>query len=92
MIAYALWHQVSSLISVMSRGEPSHAGQERASDAEYGLREACGVFGCVATDSWPTDLDVAHIVHLGLIGLQHRYQFYALFPNYNVCNMILIII
>ncbi|PVD34500.1 hypothetical protein C0Q70_05775 [Pomacea canaliculata] len=58
----------------MSRGEPSHAGQERASDAEYGLREACGVFGCVATDSWPTDLDVAHIVHLGLIGLQHRGQ------------------
>ncbi|KAK7489850.1 hypothetical protein BaRGS_00018872 [Batillaria attramentaria] len=38
------------------------------------LREACGVFGCVATDSWPSELDIAHIIHLGLVGVQHRGQ------------------
>ncbi|KAK3100703.1 hypothetical protein FSP39_024003 [Pinctada imbricata] len=39
-----------------------------------GLNEACGVFGCVATGNWPTDLDVPHTIYLGLIGLQHRGQ------------------
>lgn len=38
------------------------------------LHEACGVFGCVATGEWPTQLDVAHTVYLGLVGLQHRGQ------------------
>ena len=36
------------------------------------LREACGVFGCVAAGDWPTQLDVPHIICLGLVGLQHR--------------------
>lgn len=36
------------------------------------LREACGVFGCLASGSWPTELDVAQIIYLGLTGLQHR--------------------
>lgn len=40
---------------------------------EEELREACGVFGCVAAGKWPTQLDIAHIIHLGLVGLQHRY-------------------
>ena len=39
---------------------------------ETGLREACGVFGCVASNDWPTQLDVAQLISLGLIGLQHR--------------------
>ncbi|CAG2207910.1 PPAT [Mytilus edulis] len=38
------------------------------------LHEACGVFGCVATGAWPTQLDVAHTIYLGLVGLQHRGQ------------------
>lgn len=36
------------------------------------LREACGIFGCVASGKWPSDLDVAQIIYLGLTGLQHR--------------------
>lgn len=40
----------------------------------YGLREACGLFGCVARDNFPSELDVAHIVQLGLVGVQHRGQ------------------
>ncbi|XP_055932416.1 amidophosphoribosyltransferase-like [Argiope bruennichi] len=44
---------------------------EENSDA---LREACGLFGCIATGHWPTNLDVAHIIYLGLIALQHRGQ------------------
>ncbi len=39
---------------------------------DTGLREACGVFGCVAAGDWPTQLDVAQLISLGLIGLQHR--------------------
>ncbi len=42
-----------------------------ASD-DSGMREACGVFGCVATGNWPTDVDMANVICLGLTGLQHR--------------------
>ena len=45
--------------------------------SDEGLHEACGVFGCVAAGEWPpppksTNLDVPHIICLGLVGLQHR--------------------
>ena len=40
---------------------------------DTGLREACGIFGCVATGNWPTEVDVAHVICLGLTGLQHRW-------------------
>lgn len=36
------------------------------------MEEACGVFGCIASDSWPTSLDVGQKVVHGLMGLQHR--------------------
>ena len=36
------------------------------------LVEKCGVFGCIANGDWPTNLGVASIVGLGLVGLQHR--------------------
>ena len=39
---------------------------------ELGIREECGVFGCIASGEWPTQLDVPHVVTLGLEGLQHR--------------------
>lgn len=42
------------------------------SDTDSDMQEACGVFGCVATGSWPTQLDVANVICLGLVGLQHR--------------------
>jgi len=38
------------------------------------LQEKCGIFGCIANGEYPTSLDVAHIICLGLIGLQHRGQ------------------
>lgn len=36
------------------------------------IGEKCGIFGCIANGEWPTTLDVANIIHLGLVGLQHR--------------------
>lgn len=39
---------------------------------ELGIREECGVFGCIASGAWPTELDVPHVITLGLVGLQHR--------------------
>nr|DBA29171.1 TPA: hypothetical protein GDO54_009424 [Pyxicephalus adspersus] len=41
---------------------------------ELGIREECGVFGCLASGTWPTQLDVPHIITLGMVGLQHRGQ------------------
>ncbi|XP_050416470.1 amidophosphoribosyltransferase [Patella vulgata] len=41
---------------------------------ESGLRHYCGVFGAVAIEPWPTELDIPHIITLGLVGLQHRGQ------------------
>ncbi|XP_078534286.1 amidophosphoribosyltransferase [Lissotriton helveticus] len=41
---------------------------------ELGIREECGVFGCIAAGEWPTQLDVPHVITLGLVGLQHRGQ------------------
>ncbi|WAQ98106.1 PUR1-like protein [Mya arenaria] len=41
---------------------------------DSGMRDACGVFGCVAANSWPTQLDIPQIISLGLVGLQHRGQ------------------
>lgn len=39
---------------------------------DYGLREACGLFGCVAAAN--TQLDVPQLLALGLTALQHRGQ------------------
>uniref|UniRef100_A0AAR2LIG6 Amidophosphoribosyltransferase n=1 Tax=Pygocentrus nattereri TaxID=42514 RepID=A0AAR2LIG6_PYGNA len=41
---------------------------------ESGIGEECGVFGCVAAGEWPTQLEVAQILTLGLVALQHRGQ------------------
>lgn len=39
-----------------------------------GMRHECGVFGCVAAGEWPTQIDVAQVICLGLVALQHRGQ------------------
>ena len=39
---------------------------------ESGMREECGVFGCVSVDTDPASLDVPAIIATGLTGLQHR--------------------
>ena len=49
---------------------PTMAEAPPSDDA--GMREACGVFGCVSAGQWPTQLDIPHIICLGLVGLQHR--------------------
>ncbi|KAK2811562.1 hypothetical protein Q5P01_000193 [Channa striata] len=41
---------------------------------ESGIGEECGVFGCVAAGEWPTQLEVAQVLTLGLVALQHRGQ------------------
>lgn len=41
---------------------------------ETGLTHECGVFGCIATGDWPSQMDVAQVICLGLVALQHRYR------------------
>ncbi|KAI8799193.1 amidophosphoribosyltransferase [Biomphalaria glabrata] len=41
--------------------------------SESGLREECGLFGMVAANSG-IDITLSHLIHLGLVGLQHRGQ------------------
>ncbi|XP_035503969.1 amidophosphoribosyltransferase [Scophthalmus maximus] len=41
---------------------------------ESGIGEECGVFGCVSAGEWPTQLEVAQVLSLGLVALQHRGQ------------------
>lgn len=55
---------------------PPELDQEDASAGAgaTGLTHECGLFGCVATGEWPTQMDVAQVVCLGLIALQHRGQ------------------
>ncbi|XP_068157297.1 amidophosphoribosyltransferase [Drosophila tropicalis] len=39
-----------------------------------GLTHECGVFGAIACGDWPTQIDIAHVLCLGLVALQHRGQ------------------
>lgn len=41
-------------------------------DELTGLRHECGVFGCIASGPWPTHIDVAQVICLGIVALQHR--------------------
>ncbi|XP_050356223.1 amidophosphoribosyltransferase-like isoform X2 [Nymphalis io] len=41
---------------------------------ESGLTHECGVFGAIGTGEWPTQVDVAQVICLGLVALQHRGQ------------------
>ncbi|CRK89597.1 CLUMA_CG003246, isoform A [Clunio marinus] len=41
---------------------------------DSGLTHECGVFGVVGTGKWPTNVDIAQTVCLGLVALQHRGQ------------------
>ena len=43
-------------------------------EPEPELREACGVFGVVAAEPWPTRLSVAQTIYMGLVAIQHRGQ------------------
>lgn len=37
-----------------------------------GLTHECGIFGCIGSGTWPTKVDIAQTICLGLIALQHR--------------------
>lgn len=37
-------------------------------------KHECGIFGCVSSKPWPANIDVANIISLGLVALQHRGQ------------------
>lgn len=52
----------------------SNSDIEERNFRERALEEKCGVFGVISNGEWPTSLDVAHIICLGLVGLQHRGQ------------------
>ncbi|XP_054734233.1 amidophosphoribosyltransferase [Anastrepha obliqua] len=39
-----------------------------------GLTHECGVFGAIACGEWPTQIDIAQVICLGLVALQHRGQ------------------
>lgn len=41
---------------------------------QSGLTHECGVFGAIATGEWPTQIDIAQVICLGLVALQHRGQ------------------
>lgn len=53
-------------------------------DSLENLQDKCGIFGCIANGDWPTNLDVAHIICLGLVGLQHRYAYVYAFRSTSV--------
>lgn len=37
-----------------------------------GLKHECAVYGVIGTGGWPTDLNIAEIICLGLEAQQHR--------------------
>ncbi|KAH8241293.1 hypothetical protein KR032_007456 [Drosophila birchii] len=45
-----------------------------ASKELTGLTHECGVFGAIACGDWPTQMDIARVICLGLVALQHRGQ------------------
>ena len=49
--------------------QPSGCGKEVT-----GLTHECGVFGAIACGDWPTQIEIAHVICLGLVALQHRGQ------------------
>lgn len=61
---------LETMAAVMHRG--GNARQERSTKFESGMREECGLFGIVSTGNWTADTNLSHLIHLGLVGLQHR--------------------
>lgn len=72
---WLLWQPGTRLLptGVKRRSKPSGTDRQRLMEfEESGIGEECGVFGCVAAGEWPTQLEVAQILSLGLVALQHR--------------------
>lgn len=66
---------------VPSKDEHSHKDcqqcfKELSHDKETsGLKHECGVFACIAAKPWPSHIDVAQMICVGLVALQHRFFF-----------------
>ncbi|XP_039288395.1 amidophosphoribosyltransferase [Nilaparvata lugens] len=54
--------------------DESSDNEQQPEEVITGMRHECGVFGCVAASPWPTQIDVAQVICLGLVALQHRGQ------------------
>ncbi|XP_018336352.1 amidophosphoribosyltransferase [Agrilus planipennis] len=48
--------------------------QKRPQENPTGLKHECAVFGVIATSVWPSKLEIAQIICMGLEALQHRGQ------------------
>jgi hypothetical protein len=57
----------------MASSEAVNNKETAVTKEETGLTHECGVFGCIAAGEWPTQIDVAQVICLGLVALQHRY-------------------
>nr|XP_039262265.1 amidophosphoribosyltransferase-like [Styela clava] len=55
-------------------GSSCDGGEKSQYDDHMGLTHECGVFGCISSGPWPSQLDVANVISLALVGLQHRGQ------------------
>lgn len=51
---------------------PSTSAEVHVDNETSGLTHECGIFGCIATGKWPTTMDIAQTICLGLVALQHR--------------------
>ncbi|CAG5135409.1 unnamed protein product [Candidula unifasciata] len=58
----------------MAESSAKEASYSMSFGGESGMREECGLFGVVSTGSWTPENNLSHILHLGLVGLQHRGQ------------------
>uniref|UniRef100_A0A336LUI9 Amidophosphoribosyltransferase n=1 Tax=Culicoides sonorensis TaxID=179676 RepID=A0A336LUI9_CULSO len=67
----------SSSLSCCKSNETNHEikGKRFGRGAvQSGLTHECGVFGAIGAGNWPTELDIAQSITLGLVALQHRGQ------------------
>lgn len=67
-------HAFSSQQCTSDRCTPAVSKRLGRGQVDSGLTHECGVFGAIACGEWPTQMDIAQVVCLGLVALQHRGQ------------------
>ncbi|XP_033232452.1 amidophosphoribosyltransferase [Drosophila pseudoobscura] len=63
--------EAASALTATATAMPTSIGESKELT---GLTHECGVFGAIACGDWPTQIDIAHVICLGLVALQHRGQ------------------
>ncbi|XP_039971267.1 amidophosphoribosyltransferase [Bactrocera neohumeralis] len=66
--------QLTEADNILEQNDTKVNTLDAAVEPETGLTHECGVFGAIACGDWPTQIDVAHVICLGLVALQHRGQ------------------